>query len=425
MLSKVRRNASERRNPTQDALAPTVIDLFAGAGGLSAGLVDAGFRTVYANEVQDEYALTYAHNHPDTLIETRSIREVNAREVRKRIGFAPGELDLLAGGPPCQGFSINAPLRSSSDQRNNLFREYLRFVEEFAPRAILIENVPGLVSFERGETLSAILDALANLGYQSDVRILYAPDYGVPQTRWRTIIIGTRDLPLPDSAFPYPAHNAPRRINFTSRHGERNLVVVSSGDELASHTTVRDALSDLPVLKNGELGKLSKRYRRKPQNSYQALLRGECEQVLNHEATKLGPVNLERLRHIPPGGNWTDIPHELLPAGMKRARLSDHTKRYGRVHPDGLASTILTKCDPHWGAYFHYEQDRTFTVREAARLQSFPDRFIFLGSRVAQYEQVGNAVPPLLAKAIGSSIIEALSGSRRSPTKPKPAIASA
>mgnify|MGYP003112292812 CR=1 FL=1 len=133
-------------------------------------------------------------------------------------------------------------------------------------------------------------------------------------------------------------------------------------------------------------------------------MRIESDGVLNHEAPRLGEINLKRMSFIPPGGNWTDIPDDLLPKGMQRARRSDHTKRYGRVAPEGLASTILTKCDPHWGAYFHYAQDRCFTVREAARIQTFPDTFRFVGSRVEQYEQVGNAVPPLLAAAIGRSI---------------------
>jgi len=137
-------------------------------------------------------------------------------------------------------------------------------------------------------------------------------------------------------------------------------------------------------------------------------MRAGSKGVYNHESARLGKINLERLAHIPPGGNWTNIPPELLPKGMQRARRSDHTKRYGRVDPDGLASTILTKCDPHWGAYFHYSQDRAFTVREAARIQTFPDTFIFTGSRVEQYEQVGNAVPPLLAAAIGRKLSGAL-----------------
>ena len=125
---------------------------------------------------------------------------------------------------------------------------------------------------------------------------------------------------------------------------------------------------------------------------------------MNHEAPRLSPINLKRLEYIQPGGNWTDIPDELLPKGMQKARKSDHTKRYGRVLPDGLASTILTKCDPHWGAFFHYEQNRSFTVREAARLQSFPDHFVFTGNLAEQFAQVGNAVPPLLAQAVGLSL---------------------
>lgn len=126
--------------------------------------------------------------------------------------------------------------------------------------------------------------------------------------------------------------------------------------------------------------------------------------MTNHSCNGLGPVNLERLKYIPQGGSWRDIPHDMLPTGLKRARRSDHTKRYGRLSPDALCSTILTKCDPHWGSFFHPTQDRVLSVREAARIQSFPDDYRFLGSLQEQYEQVGNAVPPLMAKAIGEEI---------------------
>jgi DNA (cytosine-5)-methyltransferase 1 len=385
-----------------------MIDLFSGAGGLSEGLREAGFHGLYANEIKRRYSETYALNHPDTIIDQRDIRVVDAKLVREQLGIKRGELSLIAGGPPCQGFSINAPVRSNEDARNHLFREFLRFVDEFYPRAVLIENVPGLVSFEGGTTLQAILTTLEKHGYQSDVRILYAPHYGVPQTRWRTIIIGLREGQSINHAFPEPVYEAPIRVNFTSCFEGRNIVALPSKVELPQFISVKDAIDDLPELINGEAGAEIKKYRMQPMNAFQQAMRAGSTGVVNHEASRLSKVNLERLAYIPPGGNWTDIPTEILPKGMQRARRSDHTKRYGRVHPDGLASTILTKCDPHWGAYFHYNQDRAFTVREAARIQTFPDTFHFVGSRVEQYEQVGNAVPPLLAAAIGQSLASAL-----------------
>lgn len=391
--------------------ALTSIDLFAGAGGLSEGLREAGFTSLYANEISTRYAQTYATNHQGTRVDSRDIREVDASKVRRLLGLKRGELDLIAGGPPCQGFSINAPKRSTNDSRNHLFREYLRFVSEFQPKAVMIENVPGMVSFEGGATLDAILESLKLLGYDADVRILYAPHYGIPQTRWRTIILGGRNGLNPTALFPEPLRQAPVRVNFTSQYGGKNLVNLPRSLKLPSHVTVRDAIDDLPLLQNGELGELVKPYRHRADNPYQKLMRIGSDGVTCHEAARLSKINLERMSHIPPGGNWTDIPDALLPQGMRRARRSDHTKRYGRVDPNGLASTILTKCDPHWGAYFHYEQDRAFTVREAARLQSFPDTYIFCGSRVEQYEQVGNAVPPLLGAAVGRTIARVLEGS--------------
>lgn len=389
------------------------LDLFAGAGGLSEGLREAGFTSLYANEISPRYAQTYAMNHPKTQVDSRDIRQVDARKIRNLLGLKRGELDLVAGGPPCQGFSINAPKRSTADLRNHLFREYLRFVAEFQPRTVMIENVPGMVSFEGGATLDAILESLKQLGYDADVRILYAPHYGIPQTRWRTIILGGRDGLNPEALFPEPLRSAPVRVNFTAQFGGRSLVTLPRSLELPSHVTVRDAIGDLPVLSNGELGAAEKSYGSAPSNSYQQLMRVGSTGVTCHEAPRLSKINMDRLAFIPPGGNWTDIPEALLPQGMRMARRSDHTKRYGRVDPDGLASTILTKCDPHWGAYFHYDQDRAFTVREAARIQSFPDSYMFCGSRVEQYEQVGNAVPPLLGAAVGRAIAHALKSDRK------------
>ena len=375
---------------------------------MSDGLNEAGFKSLYANEIKKCYSATYALNHPKTIVDQGDIREVDVKKVRQRLGIERGELDLVAGGPPCQGFSINAPIRSNKDKRNHLFRDFLKFVDEFYPRAVIIENVPGLVSFEGGMTLQAIITSLEKHGYKSDVKILYAPHYGVPQTRWRTIIIGLRDSTSVDDAFPEPVRFAPLRVNFTSNFEGRNIVALPTKVELPTFVSVSDAIDDLPILKNGNKEKGLKKYRTEPQNEFQRAMRVGSKSVINYEGANLGKINLERLEHIPPGGNWTNIPFDLLPKGMQRARRSDHTKRYGRVDPDGLASTILTKCDPHWGAYFHYNQDRVFTVREAARIQTFRDTYRFTGSIAEQYEQVGNAVPPLLASAIGRSIANIL-----------------
>lgn len=386
------------------------IDLFAGAGGLSEGLRAAGFNSLFTSEIVPIYAQTYKFNHPSSNVITADIRALDANKIREDLGLEKGELDLIAGGPPCQGFSINAPIRSILDQRNHLFKEYLRFVSAFEPKAILIENVPGLVSFENGNTLQAILNALENLGYSADVRILGAAYYGVPQMRWRTIILGIHNRDLPDSAFPKPLLNAPIKPNFTTNFAGHSLVQMPSEKTTRKYVSVEEAIGDLPPLKAGERGKEIKEYCCPPSCDFQRKMRMNSPGVLNHEATKLSPINLERLSYIKPGGNWTDIPESLLPKGMQRAKKGDHTKRYGRVTPDGLASTILTKCDPHWGAFFHYEQNRSFTVREAARIQSFPDHFIFMGNQQEQFAQVGNAVPPLLAEAVGISIRSLLLG---------------
>lgn len=167
--------------------------------------------------------------------------------------------------------------------------------------------------------------------------------------------------------------------------------------------TVGDALGDLPRLEMGE-GAEVLGYTKDAHSLYSETMRNPSGVTFNHFAAKLSKQNIERMKHVKPGGSWRDIPHDLLPKGMQSARKSDHTKRYGRLRNDGLSGTVLTKCDPHWSTVFLPDQERTLTVREAARLQSFPDTYKFLGSRVSQYVQVGNAVPVVMAKAIGEQI---------------------
>ena len=384
---------------------PATIDLFCGAGGITEGFRQSGFRCLWANDINKDALSTFALNHPETIVEAGAVEGIDPRTVRSVLDISKGQLDCLVGGPPCQGFSINAPDRVLDDPRNRLVRRFLDFVEEFEPKTVLIENVPGMLSLAGGHVVSEILIRLRRLGYDTSHRVLFAAHYGVPQERWRLIILASRTGRVP--VHPPPSFNAKARANFT---GGR-LLTFRTGPLgeiwLQAPTTVGDALDDLPPLKPGE-GAERMPYRAPAHSGYADMLRHGSTEVLNHVAPQISSVNLERLKHIQPGGSWRDIPFELLPEGMKKARRSDHTRRYGRLRADGLSGTVMTKMDPHWGPAFHYSQSRTLTVREAARLQSFPDRYRFLGTRGAQYEQVGNAVPVMMARAIADVLRQTL-----------------
>lgn len=386
-------------------------DLFSGAGGLSLGFQQAGFQIAFANDINPDYAFTYQKNHPDTKFFVESIEELSASDVFRATGLHKSELDVLIGGPPCQGFSINAPKRTLDDARNHLFHHYGRLVlEGIRPKVVVMENVPGMLSLDDGRFVGEIYRLFGSAGYRMSHMILCAAHYGIPQERWRLIFIGTL-LDAREITFPEPTHYAPVRANFTGGRRLTWLPDIRNSNEpphinfrpLVPFIPVRDGIGNLPRLRVGE-GDDEGEYSRKPLRTYQTIMRAGSVRLYNHVAGALSAQNLERLQHIPPGGSWRDIPKALLPRGMKRARRSDHTRRYGRINPDGLSGTVLTKCDPHWGSFFHWSQDRALTVREAARLQSFPDRYRFYGSRVSQYEQVGNAVPPLLAQVIAEHI---------------------
>jgi DNA (cytosine-5)-methyltransferase 1 len=391
-------------------------DFFSGAGGLSLGFGQAGYRMAFANELWPDYATTYQLNHQDTTIFQADIKSLSAKDIFRTTGLAKNEVDVLIGGPPCQGFSINAPTRDTADERNQLFRHYGRLIlEGLRPKVIVMENVPGMLSLEKGRFVKAIYALFESAGYRMQHMVLCAAHYGVPQERWRLFFIGT--ILKNDISFPEPTHYAPVRANFTGGRELTWLPLTTNGvrppnlfDQfLKPFTTVHAAISDLPPLEIND-GTDEATYTRPARTLYQRVMRGKNKILTNHVAGNLSPQNLGRLQHIPAGGSWRDIPHRLLPLGMQRARRSDHTRRYGRLDPQGLSGTILTKCDPHWGTFFHYDQDRTLTVREAARLQSFPDYYRFYGSRVSQYEQVGNAVPPLLATALANHIAKTFFG---------------
>lgn len=380
------------------------LDLFCGAGGITEGFRQAGFTCLYGNDSMEDAIKTFSYNHPEALAEARNIELVDPIEVRKRLGLSKGALDVLVGGPPCQGFSINAPERFLHDPRNKLFKDYVRFVDEFEPKTFLFENVPGLLSLGDGRVFDLILTEFERLGYHVTYKILFAAHYGVPQERWRLILIGSRLSPI---LAPPPTHYATGRANF--RGGSTLTFQLDGCDkhDLLPAVTVGEALGDLPRLEMGE-GAEVVGYTSEPHSAYAQSMRNPDGVTFNHFGAKLSKQNIERMKYVKPGGSWRDIPNRLLPKGMQRARKSDHTKRYGRLRNDGLAGTVMTKCDPHWGTVFLPDQERSLTVREAARFQSFPDRYKFLGPRVSQYVQVGNAVPVLMAKAIALQIREQL-----------------
>ena len=378
----------------------STLDLFCGAGGLTEGFRQAGYACVYGNDIMQEAIDTFSWNHPNTWGDGRDIERVAPIDVRKRLGLKRGELDVLVGGPPCQGFSINAPERFLRDPRNRLFKDYVRFLEEFEPKTFVFENVPGLLSMGDGRVFCQILAEFDRLGYCVTQKILFAAHYGVPQERWRLILLGSR---LSAISHPEPTHYAEGVANF---RGGRTLTFRQTEEarrSLIPFVTVEEAIGDLPRLEMGEGAEIVG-YTCETQSEYAGTIRNPEGVTFNHFAAKLSRQNVERMKYVKPGGSWRDIPHSLLPKGMQRARKSDHTKRYGRLRTDGLAGTIMTKCDPHWGTVFLPDQERSLTVREAARFQSFPDAYRFLGSRVSQYEQVGNAVPVLMARAIAVQI---------------------
>jgi len=358
----------------------TAIDLFCGAGGLSEGFRQAGVNILVGQDFDEVAGHTFASTHKGACFIGGPIQNVGVQDLLSRAGVKRGEIDVLIGGPPCQGYSVYNHQRGVDDPRANLFREYLRIVSGLNPRWLVMENVTGIQSIADGKIVNEIFTGMRNLGYNVKMQTLKAEEFGVPQERRRVFFIANRENK--NIEFPEPTHGV-GRLPFI---------------------TVWDAISDLPLIKNGENGE-ALTYVCRPQNSYQMEMRKGGKTIFNHSPSRLAPINEARMRHIPPGGSWRDIPFDLLPDGMKRAKRSDHTKRYGRPKKSDLACTILTKCDVHWGAYIHPVQDRAFTVREAARLQSFPDDFVFSGSRTEQYIQVGNAVPPLLGRRVAEAII--------------------
>jgi len=381
----------------------TAIDLFCGAGGISLGLQNAGFEVLLGSDIDSACAATYQENFPKHAFWSGDIQDLSLQRIRALTGLHKGELDLLIGGPPCQGFS-SIGARRQSDPRNRLLFEFLRIASHLRPRCIAIENVPGLAALADGAVLRDIASSFSELGYSLRLAELLAAQYGVPQMRWRMVFLGFRnDLGVPPGlGFPRPTHG---------RRGIGELVpnCTVGQEDAAGFLRVRDAISDLPPIVAGEE---SSHYGGPPEGDYQRTMRkGLRTELYNHYAPRLSPQNLRRLAALRPGQDWRDLPRHLLPGSMRRAKLKDHTRRYSRMTWDGVPRSIITRFrDPKSGEYTHPEQHRTISIREAARIQSFPDSFRFFGNNSQQYNQVGNAVPARLAEAVGREIIACLTG---------------
>lgn len=360
----------------------TVVDLFCGAGGLSLGFEEAGFQVLAGCDIVETFGRTFEANHAGAKFIHGPVSGLKDGMLLKAIGLERGQLDVLVGGPPCQAYSVYNHRRGMGDPRSHLFKDYLDVVRDVQPSWLVMENVTGILSIEKGALVERIKDSIRQLGYADvDHFVLRAEDYGVPQERRRVVFIANR-LGVPVER---PRSTAANSKDFV---------------------TVWDAIGDLPAIHFDAPAGGPVDYASAPKNAFQRRVRGNQTKVSDHRSPRLGKANQERVRHIPEGGSWRDIPFDLLPNGMKKAKRSDHTKRYGRPRKDSLSCTILTKCDIHWGAYIHPIQNRPFSVREAARLQSFPDRFVFCGSMTEQFVQIGNAVPPALAFQIALGIKE-------------------
>ena len=372
---------------------PTAVDLFSGAGGLTLGLLNAHFDVLLSSDLSKACALTHRHNLPTIPFFNADVADLSASDIFLTTGLRRGELDMLVGGPPCQGFSIIGQ-RVLDDPRNRLFGDFIRLAGELRPKVAVIENVPGLATLGKGVLLREIGAAFRSLGYNAHCAELLAAQYGVPQMRWRMFFIAWRDdLGIEGAGFPSPSHGSLGVGDLVPNRTVRP-------EQSDGFITIEEAISDLPPI---ESGGAANAYSRPPTGAYQTAMRSFVGSELhNHHAPRMSPLNIQRIKALQPGQDWRDLPRELLPPGMQRAHRKDHTRRYRRMSWEGIARSIITRFrDPKSGEYIHPAQTRTISIREAARIQSFPDWFEFKGSRSDQYDQIGNAVPPLLAKAVG------------------------
>ncbi|GAA0283597.1 DNA cytosine methyltransferase [Halobacterium noricense] len=347
-----------------------VLDLFCGAGGLSAGFDQAGYDVVGGVDHEDAFAETFEHNHDAQFVEA-DLSKVTGEAILAELGYDPGDLDGVIGGPPCQGFSLAGAKTNPADERNFLVTNFVKSVYEIDPDWFVMENVPRITTMEDGQVLEYLLDQFAEIGYDTEWTVLNAADYGVPQSRRRAFFVGHKTgeaFEFPEAAF---RESRDQQTLFADRRPPR---------------TVQNAFGDLPSLAPGEE---KTTYTADPEGEYQTEMRADGTELTNHRAPNHGETVTGRIEKTAPGEK---IPYD---SWSQKRRLE-----FGEPAP-----TLLAGPRPTYH-FAHPTDDRGLSVRERARLQSFPDDYLFVGPIAKQRQMTGNAVPPLLGRAVAEAIAE-------------------
>ena len=350
---------------------------------MSWGLYQGGFKILAGIDNWNPALQTFRRNHPEATTIEADMANLNPQSVMDSLGLAPGDLDCLIGGPPCQGFSKNVPAayRFLEDTRNQLFRDFLRFVDKMRPKIVVMENVAEIYNAYGGIVRQEIIDSLDNLGYEVDVDNLFAPDYGIPQRRRRCFFFASQT-----GVFPLLSPPTFGTAAATTLFGE-----------VQPHRSAWSAISDLPVLQNGD-GDEPMAYELPALNAYQILMRSNSTILYDHVTRKLNTKQYTRIASLEPGQGLKNLPKEIRPK-------SGYSGAYGRLDFEMVAPTITRWFfHPGSGRFCHPREIRLLTIREAARLQSFSDDFIFTGTYIEKSHQVGNAVPPLIMQSMAVNI---------------------
>ena len=379
-----------------------VVDLFAGCGALSTGFTDAStadYRIACANEIDPAAAESFKLNHPDAVVITQDARRVDASKIESAMCMPISEIDVVVGGPPCQGFST-AGKRKVDDPRNDLVMEFARLTCEIYPCMAVMENVPQFLSNAGGDNWKSFRNYMHKHGYHTEATILTASDYGVPQVRRRVFCISVRDDLLEDTiTFPIPTHQQILDAVMLQRGDCRGLAQDNAG--LEQFVSVREAIGDLPKL--GSTRMACTKYLSDSPTHYQKDRRNTHTVLTEHECWNHGASLLSYIARIPEGGRMIDTynQHEWKGSGFRQA--------YARLHRNGVGHTITASFhNPGSGRFTHYRDDRAISIREAARLQGFNDDYVFIGTKTQKQTQVGNAVPPLLARNVAKHVYETI-----------------